>query len=408
MNEKKDNLNPGGPELSFGEPAAETPAADAQTQFAEAPTAPDVSASMADALQMSRGDAEITDWAASAERALSPEELSMVDDFVDKIDLTDTQAVTTYGAGTQTKMANFSEETLSKFRTKDMGEVGGMITSLVMELKNLDVDDSKGGIGGFFRKKKNNFDRFRTKYRKIEGNIDEIVGELQKRQVQLMKDSALLDKMFELNQTYYKELSMYILAGKRKLDQVRGTELKALQDKAAASGDPQDAQAARDLSECCNRFEKKLHDLQLTRTISLQTAPQIRMIQASDNVMAEKIQSTIVNTIPLWKNQMVIALGIEHSQQAARAQREVTDMTNELLRKNADALKTATVDTARESERGVVDIETLQHTNETLISTLDEILQIQEEGRQKRAAAEAELGQIENQLKEAVLNASRK
>ncbi|MGI6212796.1 MAG: toxic anion resistance protein [Anaerovoracaceae bacterium] len=350
---------------------------------------------------------DISAWADATERRLSPEELAKVNAFAAKIDISSPQAIISYGTGVQSKMVSFSQEALADTRTKDMGEISGMITGLVTELKNFDVDDEKSGISGFFRKKKNNFDRFTARYRSVEANVDKIADELKKRQVGLMKDSALLEKLYQLNQNYYKELSLYILAGKKKLDEAKSVELPQLQQKAETTRDPQDVQAAKDLAERIVRFEKKLYDLQLTRTISLQTAPQIRLIQSSDNVMAEKIQSTIVNTIPLWKNQMVIALGIEHAQQAARAQREVTDMTNELLQKNAERLRTATVDTARESERGIVDMETLKHTNEELIATLDEVLKIQEEGRQKREAAETELGQIEDQLKTAVLDASR-
>ncbi|MGN0710026.1 MAG: toxic anion resistance protein [Anaerovoracaceae bacterium] len=388
-----------GPELSFGTPQ---PEAEAETQMTEAPAAPDF-ADAAESKQM----ADIRKWAGEAENSLTPKELEQVDDFVKKIDIADQQAIMNYGAGTQTKMASFSEQTLSGVRTKDMGEVSGMITDLITELKNFDVDDEKSGIAGFFRKKKNDFDRYRMKYSKVSTNVDRISKELQSRQVQLMKDAAMLDQMYVMNQNYYKELSMYILAGKKKLDEVRSTEIPALRQKAQQTGSPQDAQAAKDAADLCDRFEKKIYDLQLSRTIALQTAPQIRMIQASDNVMAEKIQSTIVNTIPLWKNQMVIALGVEHAQQAAKAQREVTDMTNELLRKNADKLKEASVETAAESERGIVDMETLHHTNETLISTLNEVLRIQEEGREKRAQAETELDQIEGELKGAILEASR-
>jgi uncharacterized protein YaaN involved in tellurite resistance len=388
-----------GPELSFGTPQ---PEAEAETQMTEAPAAPDF-ADAAESEQM----ADIRKWAGEAENSLTPKELEQVDDFVKKIDIADQQAIMNYGAGTQTKMASFSEQTLSGVRTKDMGEVSGMITDLITELKNFDVDDEKSGIAGFFRKKKNDFDRYRMKYSKVSTNVDRISKELQSRQVQLMKDAAMLDQMYVMNQNYYKELSMYILAGKKKLDEVRSTEIPALRQKAQQTGSPQDAQAAKDAADLCDRFEKKIYDLQLSRTIALQTAPQIRMIQASDNVMAEKIQSTIVNTIPLWKNQMVIALGVEHAQQAAKAQREVTDMTNELLRKNADKLKEASVETAAESERGIVDMETLHHTNETLISTLNEVLRIQEEGREKRAQAETELDQIEGELKGAILEASR-
>ena len=341
------------------------------------------------------------------ENILTPEELKMVEDFSKKIDITNSRAVMTYGVGTQKKMADFSEKTLESVKTKDMGEVGDMVTGLVTQLKNFDVDENEKGIKGFFKKKGNQMQEMKTKYTNVEKNVTAISNELEKHQVTLLKDVELLDRMYELNLNYYKELSMYILAGKKKLREVRENELPVLQKKAEMSGLPEDAQAAKDLAEQCDRFEKKLHDLQLTRTVAMQTGPQIRMIQASDQMMAEKIQSTIVNTIPLWKNQMVIAIGIEHSTQAARAEREVNDMTNALLRKNAEKLKMATVESARESERGVVDIETLKHTNEMLISTMDEVLSVQTEGKQKRAEAEKDLAAIEAQLREKLLQASR-
>ncbi|MBE6000187.1 MAG: toxic anion resistance protein [Sarcina sp.] len=341
------------------------------------------------------------------EAVLTPEELKMVDAFVKQIDITNTQAVMTYGVGTQKKMADFSEKTLESVKTKDLGEVGGMITSLVTELKNFDVEEEEKGLFGFFKKGTNKMQEMKTKYSRVETNVETISKELEKHQIQLMKDIDLLDRMYELNLNYYKELSMYILAGKKKLKEAREKELVELQQKAQRSGLPEDAQAASDFADKCDRFEKKLHDLQLTRTVAMQTGPQIRMIQSSDSVMAEKIQSTIVNTIPLWKSQMVIAIGVEHANKAARAQREVTEMTNQLLKKNADALKTATIETAKESERGIVDIETLKHTNEMLISTMDEVLTIQSEGKQKRIEAEAELAGIESQLREKLLQASR-
>ena len=342
------------------------------------------------------------------ENVLTPEELRQVEEFSKKIDVTNSKAVMTYGVGTQKKMADFSEKTLESVKTKDMGEVGSMVTGLVTQLKNFDVDENEEkGILGFFKKKGNQMQEMRTKYTNVEKNVEAISGELEKHQVTLLRDVELLDRMYELNLTYFKELSMYILAGKKKLKEVRETELPALQKKAAESGLPEDAQAAKDLADQCDRFEKKLHDLQLTRAVAMQTGPQIRMIQSSDQIMAEKIQSTIVNTIPLWKNQMVIAIGIEHASQAARAEKEVNDMTNALLRKNADKLKQATVESAKEAERGIVDIETLRHTNEMLISTMDEVLAIQNEGRQKRAAAEKDLAQIEAQLRQKLLQASR-
>ncbi len=341
------------------------------------------------------------------ENVLTPEELRQVEEFSKKIDVTNTKAILTYGAGTQKKMADFSEKTLESVKTKDMGEVGDMVSGLVTELRNFDVDEEEKGFLGFFKKKGNQIQELKTKYNTVEKNVDKISNELEKHQVTLLKDVELLDRMYELNLNYYKELSMYILAGKKKLKEVRENDLAALQQKAAQSGLPEDAQAAKDLAEQCDRFEKKLHDLQLTRTVAMQTGPQIRMIQAADQMMAEKIQSTIVNTIPLWKNQMVIAIGIEHANQAAKAEREVNDMTNALLRKNAEKLKQATVETAKEAERGIVDIETLKHTNEMLISTMDEVMAIQAEGKQKRAAAERDLAQIEQQLREKLLQASR-
>ena len=341
------------------------------------------------------------------ERILTPEELRQVEEFSKKIDITNTKAIMTYGVGTQKKMADFSEKTLESVKTKDMGEVGDMISGLVTELKNFDVDQDEKGFMGFFKKKGNQIQELKTKYTNVEKNVNEIANELEKHQVILLKDVELLDRMYELNLNYYKELSMYILAGKKRLKEVRETDLVALQKKAEESGLPEDAQAAKDFAAQCDRFEKKLYDLQLTRTVAMQTGPQIRMIQASDQMMAEKIQSTIVNTIPLWKNQMVIAIGIEHSTQAAKAEREVNDMTNALLRKNAEKLKVATVESAKESERGIVDIETLKHTNEMLISTMDEVIAIQTEGKQKRAAAEKDLADIESQLRQKLLQASK-
>ena len=302
---------------------------------------------------------------------------------------------------------DFSEKTLESVKTKDMGEVGDMVSGLVTQLKNFDVDENEKGIKGFFKKKGNQMQELKTKYTNVEKNVTAISNELEKHQVTLLKDVELLDRMYELNLIYFKELSMYILAGKKKLKEVRENELPKLQEKAAKSGLPEDAQAAKDLAEQCDRFEKKIHDLQLTRAVAMQTGPQIRMIQASDQMMAEKIQSTIVNTIPLWKNQMVIAIGIEHATQAAKAEREVNDMTNALLRKNAEKLKQATIESAKEAERGIVDIETLKHTNEMLITTMDEVLAIQTEGKQKRAAAEQDLAQIEAQLRQKLLQASR-
>lgn len=333
---------------------------------------------------------------------LTEEERRAVDAFAQQIDLRNSTMVLQYGAGTQKKMADFSESALENVKSKDLGEVGGLLTDVVKELKNFDEEEEKGFLG-IFKKASNKIESMKAKYAKAETNVNEIVKVLESHQVQLLKDSALLDKMYELNLTYFKELSMYILAGKKKLAQVRDTEVRALQEKAQMSGLAEDAQAAKDLDAMCSRFEKKIHDLELTRMISIQTAPQIRLVQNNDTVMVEKIQSTIVNTIPLWKSQMVLALGVEHSAQAAEAQRQVTDMTNELLKKNAEKLKMATTETARQSERGIVDIETLKATNESLISTLDEVMTIQREGREKRQAAEAELRNMEAELKNKLL-----
>lgn len=338
---------------------------------------------------------------------LTPEERRQVDAFAEQIDLRNSGAVLHYGVGTQKKLADFSERALNNVRTKDMGEVGNMIASLVAELKSFDAEEESKGIFGFLKKGENKVSMMKAKYNKVETNVNQIVKTLENHQIQLMKDIDVLDRMYEMNLVYFKELTMYILAGKKKLQEVRTKELPLLQQKARESGLPEDAQEARDLADLCERFEKKLYDLELTRTVSVQTAPQIRMVQNADTLMAEKIQSTIVNTIPLWKSQMVIAIGVEHSAQAARAQREVTDMTNALLRKNADALKMATIESAKESERGIVDLETLKHTNETLITTLDEVMKIQNEGREKRRAAEAELIDMENQLKHKMLEISR-
>lgn len=339
---------------------------------------------------------------------LSEEERKQIDAFVNQIDLRNSGAVLQYGAGTQKKMADFSEKALGNVRTKDMGEVGDMIAGLVTQLKSFDAEEESKGFFGMFKKSENKLNAMKAKYNRVEGNVNEIVKALERHQIQLMKDIDILDRMYEMNLSYFKELSMYILAGKKKLSQTRTTELALLQQKAKQTGQPEDAQAARDLADLCSRFEKKLYDLQLTRTISIQTAPQIRMVQNSDTLMADKIQSTIVNTIPLWKSQMVIAIGVEHSSQAARAQREVANMTNELLKKNADALKLATVESERESERGIVDLETLKHTNEALISTLDEVMKIQDEGRRKRREAEVELTDMENQLKAKMLELSNR
>lgn len=333
---------------------------------------------------------------------LTPEERAMVESFAQQIDLENSSMILQYGAGTQKKMADFSESALENVRTKDLGEVGTLLSDVVSELKDFDAEEEKGFLG-IFKKSSNKLQQMKNKYAKAEANINQIVTVLENHQVQLMKDIAILDKMYELNLTYFKELSMYILAGKKKLGEVREGKLKELIQKAELSGLPEDAQAARDLDSMCNRFEKKIHDLELTRQISIQTAPQIRLVQGNDTMMVEKIQSTIVNTIPLWKSQMVIALGVTHSTQAAESQRQVSDMTNELLKKNAEKLKMATIETAKESERGIVEIETLKTTNESLISTLDEVMKIQQEGRQKRKEAEAEMVNLENQLKSKLL-----
>ena len=337
------------------------------------------------------------------ETRLSPEEQKMVDDFAEKIDVTNSQMVLQYGAATQKKIGDFSETALDKVRTKDLGETGEMIANLVTELKGFDAQEESKGIFGFFKKAGSGIEAMKAKYAKAEVNVEKIEAVLEGHQVQLLKDVAMLDKMYQMNMLYFKELTMYILAGKKKLKQVREGELQAAMDKARASGLPEDAQAARDLADMCDRFEKKLYDLELTRNVSIQMGPQIRLIQNNDTMMAEKIQTSIVNTIPLWKSQMVLALGLAHSQQAIEAQRAVSDMTNELLKKNAAALKQGTIDAAKESERGIVDIETLQATNKSLIETLDELNKIQTEGRAKRAAAEVELGRIEGELKQKLM-----
>ncbi|MEE8885594.1 MAG: toxic anion resistance protein [Eubacteriales bacterium] len=341
------------------------------------------------------------------EAALSPEEQAQVDAFVEKIDLSNSAAIMNYGVSTQKNLADFSQKAIDDVRTKDMGEIGDMLSGLITELQNFDVDENEKGIAAWFKKKKNSLDEMKAKYSKVETNVDKVTEQLETHEQKLLKDSAILDRMYDLNLNYYKELTMYILAGKKKLEAVRNNDLAEAQKKAAASGLPEDAQKAKDIASQCDRFEKKLYDLELTRTISMQTAPQIRMIQNSDMQMAEKIQSTIVNTIPLWKNQMVIAVGMEHASQAARAEREVNDMTNNLLRKNADKLHQVTVESAKENERAIVDIETLKHTNETLISAMDEIMTIQKEGKTKRQEAEKELSGIEQELRDKLLEMSQ-
>ncbi len=336
------------------------------------------------------------------ESVLSEEEKRMAEQFAKQIDLTNSSMILQYGAGTQKKMADFSETALENVRTKDLGEVGTLLGNVVQELKDFDEEEERGFFG-IFKKQANKIQNLKAKYAKTEANINQICKVLENHQVKLMKDIALLDKMYELNLTYFKELTMYILAGKKKLKEVREGQLADMTMKAQRSALAEDAQAARDMESMCQRFEKKIHDLELTRMVSIQTAPQIRLVQNNDTVMVEKIQSTIVNTIPLWKSQMVLALGVAHSTQAAKAQREVTDMTNELLRKNAETLKMATIETAKESERGIVDMETLKATNESLISTLDEVMNIQQEGRRKRQEAEVEMQKLENELKEKLL-----
>lgn len=339
---------------------------------------------------------------------LSPKEQEQVAAFVRQIDVTNSQLVLQYGASAQKKIADFSEAALGNVRSKDLGEIGNDLASVVTELKSIDEEEEEKGFLGFFKKNANKLANMKAKYAKAEENVDRICKVLEGHQIQLLKDAAMLDQMYELNLTYYKELSMYILAGKEKLELVRTKELPELLARAELSGLPEDTQKAKDLAELCNRFEKKIYDLELTRTVAMQMAPQIRMIQSNDTAMSEKIQSTLVNTIPLWKSQMVLAIGVEHSAQAAKAQREVADMTNALLKKNAETLKMATVETAKESERGIVDIETLRQTNETLISTLDEVMRIQEDGRAKRREAETELVQIEDAMRQKLMEMSRK
>ena len=337
------------------------------------------------------------------ESTLSPEERKMVADFAEKINIQNSNQIMQYGAGAQKKIADFSESALDNVRGKDMGEVGDMLSEVVVELRKFDIDEEEKGFFSFFKKAKNKIETYKAKYATCETNVNRIVEALEGHQITLMKDIAILDKLYEMNKVYFKEVSMYILAGKKKLAEVLSTELPALKAKAEASGLPEDAQAANDFANLCDRFEKKLHDLELTRNISIQMAPQIRLIQNNDTVMTEKIQSTLVNTIPLWKSQMVLALGLAHSQQAAEAQKAVTDLTNDLLKKNAEALKMSSVEVAKQAERGIVDIETLKQTNQSLIETLDEVVRIQSEGRQKRQEAEVELRRIEGELKDKLL-----
>ncbi|MBQ8306376.1 MAG: toxic anion resistance protein [Blautia sp.] len=341
------------------------------------------------------------------ETILSPEEQKMVDEFAEKIDIENTNQILQYGAGTQKKMADFSDSALANVKTQDMGEVGNLLAGVVTELKDFDAFEDEKGFFAFFKKQGNKLENLKNRYAKAEVNVEKIADALQQHQIRLMKDSAVLDKMYEQNLNYYKELTMYVLAGKKKLQEVRDGELRELREKAEKSGLPEDAQAAKDLADKCDRFEKKLYDLELTKTISMQTAPQIRLIQSNNTSMVEKIQTTIMNTIPLWKSQMVLALGIAHSTEAAKAQAKVTNLTNELLKENAEALHTASVETAKEAERGIVDIETLKKTNEDLIRTFDDVMKIQEDGRNKRRQAEQEIARMEKELKDKLLEIRR-
>lgn len=342
------------------------------------------------------------------EASLTEQEQRMVEDFSQKIDLSNSQLVLEYGAGVQKKMSDFSDQTLSVIKTKDLDEIGGLISNLVIELKNFDVDSEEKGFFSFMKSAKKKKDLLQAKYNSVENNVDNIVNSLENQQVILMKDISMLDQMYDLNKNYYKEISMYILAGKKKLMNMNNIVLPAMKKNADESGNQSDIEKLNDLRNQKLRFEKKIHDLELSRTISIQTAPQIRMIQNTNMEMVEKIQSTIVNTIPLWKNQMVLALGVAHSTQAIKTQKEISDVTNQLLKKNADALKMATIESAKESERGIVDIETLQHTNQTLISSLDEVMKIQDEGRKKRADAEVQIRKLEEELKNKMMEIATK
>lgn len=358
----------------------------------------------APAVQPIAAEPAVSEPAQIDDSMLSDEEKRIVDEFSEKIDITDSAVVMQYGAPAQTKVSQFSDSALEKVRTKDLGEVGGMISDLVVELNGLSIDEEVKGFKGLFKRTTNKLASLKAKYDKAETNVDKICSALKEHQIQLLKDIATLDQLYAVNLTYQKELTMYIIAGKKRLQKERETTLKELLAKAEASGLAEDAQAARDYSDLCERFEKKLYDLELTRMISIQTAPQIRLIQNSDTMMVEKIQSTIVNTIPLWKSQMVIAMGLTHASQAMEAQREVSEVTNALLKKNADALKTSTIEVAKESERGIVDMETIKHTNSQLVSTLEEVIRIQDDGRAKRRASEAELVKIEAELKAKLLD----
>ena len=386
------------PELTL-EPEAATAAAAAVPELTLDPAAPSTPAAPEAAPEKAAAEPVAMD-----DRLLSEEEKQAVEAFAKKIDITDSNQVLQYGAAAQKNVAGFSENALSNVRSKDLGEVGQALSELVVELKQFGQgEEEKKGIFGFFKKSANKLEAMKAQYSKVETNVDRISRQLEQHQVTLLKDIAMFDQMYELNLKYYKELTMYILAGKKKLEDVRGRELPELKKQAETSGAQEDAQAYNDMVQMCERFEKKLHDLELTRMVSIQMGPQTRLLQNNDTLMVEKIQSSLVNTIPLWKSQMVLALGLEHARQATAAQSAVTDMTNELLKKNADLLKTGTVAAAKEAERSVIDIETLQHTNEQLISTLDEVLTIQREGAAKRKAAEAELGRIEGELKQKLM-----
>ena len=388
MNEELQEMNASIPTLTFGDTFQAAKPQETQAETAENEAAP---------LNINLDDS-----------VLSEEEKKAVEQFTASIDLKNTQGILEYGAGVQKKMADFSQETLDQVRTKDLGEIGSLLTSVVAEVKGFDDSTDTKGLKGLFRRGKNKLENMKASYDKTEANITKITNSLENHQITLLKDVATLDKMYDLNMASFKEITMYILAGSKKLEEVRNGELKTLQEKAAASGKTEDAQAAQDLAEQCNRFEKKLYDLDLTRTISLQTAPQIRLLQNTDTQMAEKIQSVIVNTIPLWKNQMVIALGIQHSTEAIEAENAVTNATNELLKKNAENLHQASVTAAKANERGIVDLETLKQTNQTLINTLDDVMKVQKEGRAQRQAAEQELRRMEDELKQKLIDMSRR
>ncbi len=420
MSEMKDvasielELPPSAPDLDgLGTQAAAAQSAVQMTQQAAAQTAamvqqaPSMAAATLTLDPAAEEKPQKVDAPYMADVNLTPEEQKIVDDFAEKIDIQDSNIVLQYGASAQKKIANFSDSALEGVKTKDLGEVGGMITDLVTELKGFVVEEESGGFLGFFKKKANSLTKLKAKYDTAENNVNKITGALENHQNTLQKDIVMLDKMYESNLVYFKELTMYIIAGKKKLAQERATTLVELENKAKTTGLAEDAQAANDYAALCDRFEKKLHDLEITRTISIQMAPQIRLVQNSDTLMVEKIQSTINNTIPLWKNQMVLALGLAHSQQAMEAQHEVNELTNELIKKNAEKLKTGTIEIAKESERSVVDIETVRYSNEQLITALDEVVRIQDEGRAKRREAEAELGQIEATLKQKLLDIRR-